>query len=132
MMDTTAKTIAAAGGMYEPTATPPVAARDGPGSSAHRSASPNSLLSWRSENAAAPQTPGRERLDQALGDLARRLRADATELTLRIDEATGVVQAEIVDSQSGRAIRRIPSGEALRLSEAIGKGSPATISDATA
>jgi uncharacterized FlaG/YvyC family protein len=49
-----------------------------------------------------------------------------------IDEATGVVQAEIVNSQSGRAIRRIPSGEALRLSEAIGKGSPATISDATA
>ncbi len=131
-MDTTTKTIAAAGGVLEPTATPPVAARDGPGTSAPRNASPPSPVSWHSDTASASPASDPERLAQALGDLATRLGADTTELTLRIDDATGVVQAEIVDSRSGKVIRKIPTDEVLRLSEAIKKGGAATIYDATA
>lgn len=130
-MDTTTKTIAAAGGVLEPTATPPVAARDGPETSAPRNASPPSPVSWHSD-AAASTAADPERLTRALDDLATRLGADTTELTLRIDDATGVVQAEIVDSRSGKVIRKIPTDEVLRLSEAIRKGGGATIYDATA
>jgi hypothetical protein len=52
-MDTTTKTLAAAGGVSEPTAIPPVAARDGPGSSAPRNASPPSPVSWHSDTSPA-------------------------------------------------------------------------------
>lgn len=131
-MDTTTKTLAAAGGVSEPTAIPPVAARDGPGSSAPRNASPPSPVSWHSDTSPASAASDPERLTRALGDLATRLGADTTELTLRIDDATGVVQAEIVDSRSGKVIRKIPTDEVLRLSEAIKKGGAATIYDATA
>ncbi len=132
MMDTTERTLALAGWVQGLDGIATGAARDGPGSSANRNHAPNSLLSWRSENVAAPDAANQERIEKALSDLTTRLRTDTTDLNLRIDEATGVIQAEIVDAASGKVIRKIPMDELMRLSDGLRKGGTATIYEATA
>ncbi|QLA17564.1 flagellar protein FlaG [Desulfolutivibrio sulfoxidireducens] len=132
MMDTTERTLALAGWVQGLDGIATGATRDGPGSSANRNHAPNSLLSWRSENIAAPDATDQERIEKALSDLTTRLRTDTTSLQLRIDQATGAVQAEIVDAASGKVIRKIPMDELMRLSDGLRKGGTATIYEATA
>ncbi|MDQ7831921.1 MAG: flagellar protein FlaG [Desulfovibrionaceae bacterium] len=80
----------------------------------------------------APGTAEAERIASALRDVKNRIRTDATSLHLRVDDDSGAVQAEIVDSATDKVIRKIPSDELLRLAAAIKKGSSAAIYDGTA
>lgn len=62
----------------------------------------------------APAT-SRERLDSAVNGLQKFAQSVRRDLNFSIDESTGDVVVKVIDGESGKVVRQIPSEEALKL-----------------
>lgn len=61
----------------------------------------------------------KEGLDNALTSLQSQMKRLNRDLNFSVDDSTGDVVVKVIDVESGKVIRQLPSEEALRLSERL-------------
>ncbi|WP_181297410.1 flagellar protein FlaG [Pseudomonas sp. Q2-TVG4-2] len=73
--------------------------------------------------AAAPILAGeatnRSKLNDVIADLHTRMQYAQRDLSFSVDDSTGDVVVKVIDGESGKVVRQIPSEEILRLSERL-------------
>lgn len=57
----------------------------------------------------------RSQLDSAVADIQQFVQASRRDLNFSIDESTGDVVVKVIDGESGKVVRQIPSEEVLKL-----------------
>ncbi len=57
----------------------------------------------------------RGQLDSAVADIQKFVQASRRDLNFSIDESTGDVVVKVIDGESGKVVRQIPSEEVLKL-----------------
>jgi flagellar protein FlaG len=70
-----------------------------------------------------------EKLQKALSDLTNTGAASNTGLRFRVEQKSGRVVVEIVDSKTGDLLKQIPSEEALRIAQQLADGGSSGLVD---
>lgn len=86
---------------------------------------PSSAAAVASNDAQAPADPPlaeAPNLDQAIDRLNRYVAGSRTDLQFRIDETDGRLVVSIVDSDSGKVLRQMPTEDALRIARYLDHG----------
>jgi flagellar protein FlaG len=80
-------------------------------------------LSSFSEEHPAPvlggEAPNRNKLNDVIADLQSRMQNVQRDLSFSVDDSTGDVVVKVIDGESGKVVRQIPSEEILRLTERL-------------
>lgn len=74
-----------------------------------------------SESGAAGMSSGQDQLDEAVAMLNQGLKAWSTNLRFRVDDDSGQVVIQVIDVETGKVVRQIPSDDVLHMSQALGK-----------
>ncbi|TLX57278.1 hypothetical protein DN824_11655 [Stutzerimonas nosocomialis] len=61
----------------------------------------------------------RDELDSAVTDLQSRMQNVQRDLNFSVDDSTGEVVVKVIDGESGKVVRQIPSEEVLKLAEQL-------------
>lgn len=76
-----------------------------------------------SEDLAQPQKPADAKASVDMRDLVERFRSQVQsiqrDLNFSVDDSTGDVVVQVIDGDSGKIVRQIPSEEILRLTERL-------------
>ncbi|MCP9340784.1 flagellar protein FlaG [Pseudomonas xanthomarina] len=68
-------------------------------------------------NAGGASSVSRGQLESQVSDVLSRLQMVQRDLDFNIDDSTGQVVVKVIDSESGKLVRQIPSKELLELAE---------------
>ena len=89
---------------------------------ATRNVEPAVQVSAAVEAASAPkQGPSLEQVQQATSHVQQIVQAKASNLTFTVDQGSGKTVVKLMDSETGKVIRQIPSEEMIAMSEALDK-----------
>ncbi|MDU4252642.1 flagellar protein FlaG [Pseudomonas sp.] len=69
----------------------------------------------RPDQAAADQQQNSKALDSAVSDIQSFVQGIRRNLNFSIDDATGEVVVKVIDAESGKVVRQMPSEEVLKL-----------------
>lgn len=81
--------------------------------------SPQSAVASGQLEQAAGQQDSSVPLDKAVASMSSFIQSVQRNLDFSVDDTSGEVVIKVVDTESGRLVRQIPSEEALRLSEKL-------------
>jgi len=84
-------------------------------------ANPIPVVARPSDLTATDIAPQPAQLNQAVDDLNRHFKASSTDLRFSIDDDSGRTVVSVVDAESGKVLRQMPTEEALRVSKALDK-----------
>lgn len=76
-------------------------------------------LSFGSSDAAERSGGTQQEFSDALAQLRTQMEGLHRDLTFNVDDSTGDMVVQVLDSNSGKVIRQIPSEEILRMSERL-------------
>lgn len=69
--------------------------------------------------AAKPDEEARGELNEAVTELQSRLQNVQRDLNFSVDDSTGEVVVKVIDGESGKVVRQIPSEEVLKLAQQL-------------
>ena len=69
----------------------------------------------------AQKTPDLKQINQAVSDINKTIQALSQDLQFSVDKDTNRVVVKIIDQQTNKVLRQIPSEEALEISKSLGK-----------
>ncbi len=109
---------------YAPPVQPPAAQVAGAGTARQAEATPEASGLQQAQNATqapAKAPPSSEQLTQAVKQIQDVIKQTANSLQFSIDEDIGVTVVKVIDTESKKVIRQIPSEEVLDIAKALDK-----------
>lgn len=75
----------------------------------------------KEKDASAQKSPDLKQVNQAVSDINKTIQALSQDLQFSVDKDSNRVVVKIIDQQTNKVLRQIPSEEALEISKSLGK-----------